>query len=148
MKDRLNMAEFATIAGLILDQAAEQHPIRVSITSEPIMQTLKVEHPMQLLESGRMFKEVFAATLQWLMQEGFIDSSGHVPGQRVCLTTKALAALNAMPANLNGKSIGDSISNAKSEDDAGERQNKIATFFGDFIGSAAGSFTKSIGTGS
>ena len=32
MKDRPNMAEFATIAGLILDQAAEQHPIRVQMT--------------------------------------------------------------------------------------------------------------------
>ena len=107
---------------------------------------MKIEQQTQPLKFGRMFKGVFAATLQWLVQEGFIDFAGAFTGQRVCLTTKALAALNTMPTNLEGKSIGDLISDAKSEGDAGERRSRIASFFGDFIGSAAGSLTKSIGS--
>ena len=67
------------------------------------MQTMKIEQQTQPLKCGRMFKEVFAATLQWLVQEGFINSAGAFTGQRVCLTTKALAALNTMPTNLEGK---------------------------------------------
>ncbi|MCA1467230.1 hypothetical protein I6F09_04925 [Bradyrhizobium sp. IC3195] len=144
MTPRPNMQEFATIAGLILDQLAETHPIRTRISEDAIMQTMKIEHAMQVMESGRMFKEVYTATLKWLVLEGFVD---HGLVELYCLTTKSLAALNAVPANLGGKSIGQSISDAKHDEDAGERRSRIASFFGDLIGSAAGSFTKSMGSG-
>jgi hypothetical protein len=137
-----NLNEFSAIAGLILHQLLEHHPIRVDVREDPVMTVMGVDDGTQKLESGRMFKEMFSATLMWLSEEGFAHSGGFSPRHGVRLTTKALAALNAMPPNLGGKSIGDSIAEAKGTDDA-----RIATFFGDFIGSAAGSFTKSIGSG-
>jgi hypothetical protein len=146
MNSRANLREFATIAGLILDQLLEHHPIRVNISDYAVMLIMGVAEPTEKLESGRMFKEMFGATLQWLNEEGFVDSSGLTPRERIRLTTKALAVLNAMPPNLGGKSIGDSIADAKNADTP-EGRSRIATFFGDFIGSAAGSFTKSIGSG-
>ena len=146
MNSRANLREFATIAGLILDQLLEHHPIRVSINDYPVMLIMGVTDPTEKMESGRTFKEMFGATLQWLNEEGFVDSAGITPRERVRLTTKALAVLNAMPPNLGGKSIGDSIADAKNVDPS-EARGRIATFFGDFIGSAAGSFTKSVAGG-
>jgi hypothetical protein len=148
MDQRANMREFAIIAGLILDQLLEQHPIRVTVNDYPVMVIMGIDGPTSKLESGRMFKEMFEATFQWLLKEGFLSSSGSFSNfHGVGLTTEALAVLNAMPPNLGGKSIGESIAEAKSGD-ASEARNRIATFFGDLIGSAAGSFTKSIGSGS
>lgn len=146
MDQRPNMREFSTIAGLILNQMLEEHPIRVDVNDYPIMLVMGVSDPTDKLESGRMFKEMFAATLQWLNEEEFVHSAGLTPRGGVRLTTKALAVLNAMPPSLGGRSIGDSIAEAKNAD-ASEARSRIATFFGDFIGSAAGSFTKSVGSG-
>ncbi|PSO29818.1 hypothetical protein C7G41_24040 [Bradyrhizobium sp. MOS002] len=140
------MREFSTIAGLILDQLLEHHPIRVNISDYPVMLIMGVTDPTDKLESGRMFKEMFGATLQWLNEEEFVHGGGLSPRERLRLTTKALAVLNAVPPNLGGRSIGDSIAEAKNAD-APEARNRIATFFGDFIGSAAGSFPKSAGSG-
>lgn len=146
MEQRPNMREFSTIAGLILDQLLEHHPICVNIDDYPVMLIMGVSAPTEKLESGRMFKEMFGATLQWLNEEEFVHSGGFTPRESLRLTTKALAVLNAVPPNLGGRSIGDSIAEAKSVD-ASEARSRIASFFGDFIGSAAGSFTKSVGSG-
>jgi hypothetical protein len=147
MTERPNMREFSTIAGLILDELLENHPVRSSVSDYRAMRAMKVDDRTQKLESGRMFKEVFAATLMWLTEEGFIDAAGLIPGERARLTTRALAALNAMPPNLGGKTIGESIAEARSAGDANESSSRIASVFGDFIGSAAGSFTKSMSGG-
>jgi hypothetical protein len=147
MSDRPNVREFSAIAGLILDELLETHPIRKDIELASIMSAMGIKEQTDKLESGRMFKEMFAGTLQWLVQEDFISSTGVSPRQRAGLTTKALAALNAMPSNLNGKSIGESINNTKGDAATNEGRNKLATIVGDLIGSAAGSFAKSSGAG-
>src|SRR4051794_34211974 len=93
MKQRPNLQEFATIAGLILDGLLEHHPIPIVFRQERIMELKKIDSPTQNLESGRTFEEMFTATKLWLIQEDFIDFV-HMSGHR--LTTKGLAALNAM----------------------------------------------------
>jgi hypothetical protein len=147
MNTRANIREFSIVAGLILDDLLETHPIRKDIDPDSIMNAMGIKQHTDKLESGRMFKEMFGGTLQWLVQEDFVNSTGVSPRQRAGLTTKAMAALNAMPANLGGKSIADSISDAKADATTSEGRNKLATIVGDLIGSAAGSFAKSVGSG-
>jgi hypothetical protein len=129
-----------------MDQLLEQHPMRVDITERPIMLFMGINEPTRKMKSGWMFEEMFGATLQWLNEEGCVDSAGLNPRDSVRLTTKGLAVLNAMPPNLGGKSIGDSIADAKSSD-APDPRNRIAAIFGDFIGASAASYIKSVASG-
>jgi hypothetical protein len=46
---------------------------------------------------GRPFAEVFAHSLNWLSNEGYVRSAGSLAYEKVTLTTKGLAALNAVP---------------------------------------------------
>jgi hypothetical protein len=145
MIERANISEFNTIAGLILTELLVSHPIRKDIEPDTIMAAMGVSHPMLELKSGHMFKEMFSATLAWLVQEDFIHSSGTSPRQRAVLTTKALAALNAVPSAIGGRTIGESLGDLKQIEKTEDRRGMIASLFGDFIGAAAASYTKSMG---
>lgn len=146
MSEQANMKEFSTIAGLILDELFQSFPMRVNLSPESAMHLMGVEHPMALLDSGRMYKEVFSSTLSWLVEEGFVNPAGINNTERCRLTAKGLAAMNVVP-DLGGNSIAESLSTSKKLAASDEGRSRIASVIGDFIGSAAGSFTKSVSSG-
>jgi hypothetical protein len=82
----------------------------------------------------------------WLASEDFIRSFGAHPRQRVLLTTKALAAMNAVPEKLN-RPLGSQITDAVKQGSSQEGKVKVAELVGTLFGSFAGSVTKSIGGG-
>ena len=68
------------------------------------------------------------------------------PRERVLLTTKALAAINAVPEKL-GQSIGSQLANAAKQGASNAGKLKLAELVGTLLGSFTGSATKSIGGG-
>jgi hypothetical protein len=137
--------EFATIFGLILAEVHASHPIRLNLDYATIMDAMGIASPQDKLPSGLMFKEMCRATLDWLIQEQFVHAFGGV--QNLTLTTKGLAAMNAVPENLGGPSIAEAIEEAKPDAGSDAGRNRLAAIVGDFIGSAAGAFTKSVSSG-
>ena len=98
------------------------------------------------MESGRTFGDVLAHTVGWLASEGFIHPFGVHPRERVLLTTKALAAMNAVPEKL-GQSIGSQLADAAKQGASNAGKLKLAELVGTLLGSFTGSATKSIGGG-
>jgi hypothetical protein len=98
------------------------------------------------MESGRTFGEVLAYTVGWLASEEFIHPYGAHPRQRVVLTAKALAAMNAVPEKL-GRPLGSEIAEAAREGSSDAGKNKLAELVGTLLGSFTGSAVKSIGGG-
>lgn len=54
------------------------------------------------MPSGRSFSEVLAHTISWLVSQNYMVASGARPAERVALSDKGLAALNAIPSRLEG----------------------------------------------
>lgn len=85
-----NISEFNTITGLVftpvdLNRAAIESAMGAAFSSGST----------NILQSGRPFTEVFAHSLAWLSNKGYVRSAGPLPYEKVTLTTKGLAALNA-----------------------------------------------------
>jgi len=136
--------EFATISGLILANVHASHPIRINLDMNEAMYAMGVDSPTDALPSGLMFKEMFRATLDWLLQEQFVHTSGGA--QNLTLTTKGLAAMNAVPKNL-GPSVAEAIEEAKPGAGSDDGRNRFVSIIGELIGSIAGSLTKSLSSG-
>jgi hypothetical protein len=78
---------------------------------------------------------VFVHSLNWLSNEGYVRSAGPLPYEQVTLTTKGLAAPNAVPQGLS-TTIGSTLATNAS---AGNWPG-----VGDLVGGIIGGFTKSI----
>ena len=140
-----NIREFNEITGVIFAQLYAVFPMIDDIDADAVARALG--HSLgDKLESGRTFGEVLAYTVGWLASEDFIRSFGAHPRQRVMLTTKALAAMNAVPEKLD-QSLGSQITDAAKQGASGEGKIKLAELVGTLIGSFTGSAAKSIGGG-
>jgi hypothetical protein len=93
-----NIGEFKTITGLVFAQLYKQCPIAVDLERGAIASAVGVcsGDKSQVLLSGRPFTEVFAHSLNWLSEEGYVRSAGLLPHEKITLTHKGLAALNAV----------------------------------------------------
>jgi hypothetical protein len=133
-----NISEFNTITGLVFTRLYEQFPVAVDLDRaaiETAMGAAFSSGSTNVLQSGRPFTEVFAHSLTWLSNEGYVRSAGPLPYEKVTLTTKGLAALNAVPQGLSA-TIGSTLAtNASARNWSG---------VGDLIGGLIGGYTKSI----
>ena len=93
-----------------------------------------------LLPSGRELSKVIGYTVGWLAQENYIRSTGFSPFERVTLTQKGLAALNAVPQGLTA-TVGSSL--VKATSDAERNWSGI----GDLVGGVLGGLANSISGG-
>jgi hypothetical protein len=137
-----NIQEFNTIAGLIFAQLYEAFPIVVNIDNSRIAKAIGVEGEWSKheLTSGRSFGEVLAYTTSWLAAEEYTRWAGGHPAERVTLTSKGLAALNAVPSGLK-QSVGNELKNATA------RGSLDLSKIGDLIGGVIGGFTRSMASG-
>jgi hypothetical protein len=140
-----NIREFNEITGVIFAQLYAVFPIVQNIDADEVAKLLG-HSLIDRMESGRTFSEVLSYTVSWLVSEQFIHSSGAHPRERVCLTTKALAAMNAVPEKLN-QSIGLQITDAAKRSSSNEGKLKLVELVGTLLGSFTGSATKSIAGG-
>jgi hypothetical protein len=131
-----NISEFNTITGLVFTQLYEQIPVAVDLDRAAIASAMGTSaSSTQALQSSRPFTEVFAHSLNWLSNEGYVRSAGPLPYEQVTLTTKGLAALNAVPQGLS-TTIGSTLAtNASAGNWSG---------VGDLVGRIMGGFTKRV----
>ena len=140
-----NIREFNEITGVIFARLYALFPDLVNIDAKVVAQALG--HSLQAtLESGRTFAEALSLTAGWLSAEGFTRHYGSHPLERVCLTTKALAAMNAVPQKL-GSSLGAQLTQAAKQGTSEEGKRKLAELVGSLLGSFTGSAAKAIGSG-
>jgi hypothetical protein len=140
----LNIQEFNAITGLIFAQLHKAFPGVEDIDRAGIAKAMGVageDWSRHMLPSGRSFDKALAFTIGWLTAEEYIRAYGAHPSQNVMLTTKGLAATNAVPSGLKG-SLGIELRKAVEE---GSPSN--LSHIGDLIGGFFGGFTKSIGSG-
>ena len=81
-------------------------------------------------------------TLALLIREAFVHSEGPLPRDRCVLTSKAMTVMGVVPPQLK-QPFASELSQAIKDDDEG----RLATLIGDFFGSFAGSFWKSMAMG-
>ena len=142
----LNIQEFNTITGLIFAQLHKAFPGLENIDRAGIAKAMGVagdDWSKHKLPSGRSFDEVLAYTIGWLKDEQYIRGYDARPSQNVVLTTKGLAATNAVPSGLK-ESLGTELMKAVEE---GSTSNFDLSRIGDLIGGFFGGLTKSIGSG-
>jgi hypothetical protein len=140
-----NIREFNEITGVIFAQLYAAFPDLLDIDPGTVAKALGHSVDDQL-ESGRSFGVALSLTAGWLSREGFTRAFGAHPRSRVCLTTKGLAAMNAVPAKLQPP-IGTQLAEAAKHGSSPEGRRKIAELAGTFLGSFTGSVTKSLGGG-
>jgi hypothetical protein len=133
-----NISEFNTITGRVFTKLYGRFPLAEDLDRAAIASEMGTAISSGALQSGRPFTDVFAHSLTWLSDEGYIRSAGPLPHEKVTLTTKGLAALNAVPQGLS-VTIGSSLAT-----NASARNWSVV---GDIVGGIIGGFTKSI-TGS
>jgi hypothetical protein len=144
--DPPNIQEFNTIAGLVFAQLYEAFPSRKNIDYDRVARAMGVEGndwSAHKLPSGRGLRATISETIDWLNSEEFIRSHGLSPPERVTLTTKGLAVMNAVPEGLKeklGVELTKAINKAPS---SGVNMSAI----GDLMGSFFGGLVKSIGNG-
>jgi hypothetical protein len=93
-----------------------------------------------------LIKEEFirCEAVEWLLREEFISEGRSL--EKLVLTTKGIAALNASPPSLS-RSLGSELAEATKDASTEGGKRKISELMGNFFGSALGSFTKSISGG-
>jgi hypothetical protein len=142
----LNIQEFNTITGFILAQLHKAFPGVESIDRAGIAKAMGVvcdDWSKHKLPSGRRFNDMLSYTIGWLNAEGYIRAYGAHPSENVMLTTKGLAATNAVPSGLK-ESLGTELRKAVEH---GSTSHFDLSRIGDLIGGIFGGFTKSIGSG-
>src|ERR1700687_815043 len=98
-----NIQEFNTIVGLVFGQLYRAFPEVKDLDRLAVGKAMGIpesDWATHTLPSGLSFAHMWAYTIGWLNAEGFIRSSGGHPAERVWLTHKGLAALNAVPSGL------------------------------------------------
>jgi hypothetical protein len=141
-----NVKEFSEIAGLILAKLYPSFPRPCDLDRNEIAKALGLISDTSTLPSGAVFRDVFVHTLGWLIREGFIYSHGTLPAERDVLTTRGLAAMNAVPATLK-QPVGSELARVANDPPSEDRTRKFAGMIGELIGSVAGSFAKSMSSG-
>lgn len=139
-----NVEEFNIVAGLVFGQLYKAFPVLIDLNREAIAEAMGFggkDWAAHRMPSGRTLSEVVAYTISWLNVENYIRASGAHPAERVALTTKGLAALNAVPPGL-GRSVGSELTD-KAEKGWRADFNPI----GDLIGGIIGGATKSLTSG-
>jgi hypothetical protein len=140
-----NIREFNEITGVIFAQLYAVFPVLLDIDADAVAKT--PGHSLSdKLESGRTFGEILSYTAGWLALEGFTHASGAHARSRVCLTTKALAAMNAVPEKLQ-QPLGSQLAEAAKQGSSDAGKLKLAELVGTLLGSFTGSVTKSVGGG-
>jgi hypothetical protein len=138
-----NIAEFNQIVALVFAQLYAAFPVAVPhIDRDGIAAALDIPPgtwATHMLPSGRSFSEVMAYTFAWLASQNYIVASGSHPAERVVLSDKGLAALNAVPEKLSGSIGSQLVTKARSGNWGG-----IGDLVGSVLGSAAGSYQKAI----
>jgi len=138
-----NMQEFNEITAVIFSQLFIAFPVARNINPDEVATVLGLANRRHQMPSGRPFNEVFASTLDWLINEEFVRSLGTLSAERVVLRTKAIAVMNVVPPSLSqplGSELADATKQASTE--GGKR--KITELMGNFFGSFIGSFSKTI----
>jgi hypothetical protein len=138
-----NIQEFNQIAALVFAQLYKAFPDLVNINRPAIAVAMGAEEQnwnSYVLASGRSAQAVISLTVGWLASEGYTKFFGDHPADRVMLTTRGLAAMNAMPSGL-GQTVGTALVRA-TQGDAFDR-SKI----GDLIGGVIAGIAKQIGGG-
>ena len=129
--------EFNQITAVIFATLYKHFPEPITIENRGLARDLGFS-VMDPLPSGQIFQEVLGHTLNWLIEEGFINLNGDT--RRCILTTKALTVMNLVPPNLD-QSLGTQLVKATekgaSESGKSEMAGLMGTFFGNFVGSAA-----------
>jgi hypothetical protein len=131
-----NISEFTTITGLVFTELYKQFPVAVNLDRAAIESAMgAASSSSHVLQSGSLFTDVFVHSLNWLFNEGYVRSTGPLAHEQVTLTTKGLAALNAVPQGLS-TTIGSTLATNAS---AGNWSS-----VGDLVGGIIGGITKSI----
>jgi hypothetical protein len=141
-----NVREFNEISGVIFARLYESFPVVRDIDAKDIAKALG-HNLTDTLPSGRSFHDVLIHTIGWLTVEGFVHRVGVHAMEKVMLTTKALAAMNAIPEKLGGPR-GSQLVEATKEGASEEGKRKIAGVVGELFGSAVGGVIKTLGSGS
>jgi hypothetical protein len=136
------MQEFNEITAVIFGKLFERFPVARKVSPDEVAAVLGLADIRQQMPSGLLFKEAFASTMDWLINEGFVRYSGAHPGA-VVLTTKGMAALNVVPPSLN-RPLGSELAEATKQASTEGGKTRISQMMGDFWGSFIGSFTKSV----
>jgi hypothetical protein len=134
----LNITEFNSIAGQVFAQLYDSFPTPIGRLNDLLIARAMGVSPGTNLPSGKQFDDVLRHSVGWLTDEGYIRSGGLTPYERVTLTQKGLAALNAVPEGLSA-TVGSSLVTATG---GGSGQNW--TGIGDIVGGIIGGFTKSM----
>ncbi|TAJ41398.1 MAG: hypothetical protein EPO55_05545 [Reyranella sp.] len=145
MSNEKNFEEFSAITALILGRSFSNFPIASDIDFNRIAQSMGLSDIQAKLESGRVFQVVAAHTLKWLMDNDYVRAAGVLPRDRVSITDKGLAGMRAKSGT--GISFGEEIEQKSTGANTSEGRRNLAEVIGSFVGSAAGSFTKSLSGG-
>jgi len=138
-----NVQEFNEITAVIFGQLYLTFPAPRAMDPEFAAHMLGLPDGRHGMSSGMIFKQVFAQTLKWLMDEGFVRGDGIPALDGVVLTAKGMAAMNVVPPSLS-RPLGSELADATGQASTEGGKRKIAELMGDFFGSLMGSFTKSI----
>jgi len=139
-KPPANITEFNTIAGLVFAQLYESFPVPVENFNERAIASamgIPGDSSTHVLPSGRPFLQMVGHSLGWLIDEGYVRSTGLLARDRLSLTEKGLATLNAVPEGLSA-TVGSSLVKASSE--SGQDWSGI----GDLVGGIIGGFAKTM----
>jgi hypothetical protein len=138
-----NIKEFSEITAMIFSLLYESFPLDRNLDPLEIATALGIRDINANLPSGRSFNTVNIHTLGLLIREGFVHSFGNLQRERCVLATKAMAVLNVVPPQLKrpfATELNQAIHDSKDE-------GRLAALMGDFFGSFAGSFWKSMAMG-
>lgn len=130
-----NIQEFNQIAALIFTQLYKSFPADEDIDREGIAKAMGVvgaDWSQHQLPSGRTLGQMVAYTIGWLNTEDYTRASafGSHPAAHVLLTTKGLAAMNAVPSGLR-ESLGTELTKAVGQ---GSTSSLDVNRIGDLIG--------------
>jgi hypothetical protein len=137
-----NIVEFNQIVGLVFAQLYPQFPSVVDIDRLAIANALGAQSSdwNHRLPSGKTVGEQIADTIGWLNHQNYTHAMGAHPAERVTLSDKGLAALNAVPQGLSA-TVGSSLVSATNE------SRRDWSQVGDLVGGLFGGFTKSFTSG-
>jgi hypothetical protein len=136
------MDDFNTVVGLIFKQTLDSFPVARDIDQEAIVIAMGIglESGKALadlhLPSGSKYSELLWHTAVWLRDEGYIQSRGKTVLERVVLTSKALAVMNATPAGI-GRNLGDKLSDVAQHAASETGRAAIGGIAGEIIGGFA-----------
>ncbi|PLX36223.1 MAG: hypothetical protein C0606_16120 [Hyphomicrobiales bacterium] len=146
-----NIDLFNELVGLVFAQLYDRFPVASNIDRKKIGEAIGLElisseinkkgqEQVKFVDpvEGLSFERLLLNTTRWLIHEGFIRSERNDAMVSVVLTSKALTALNAMPASLvpqeDERSFGDQLSGLARETATEARRSAITKIVGEVVG--------------